>query len=358
MTPDALERDIRTALEAEARSCPVPEDLAERTLARAAPPAGLEGGPGRGHLARPRVVLYGAAAVVTVVFFFAVGAVVTGPTGPSTGPSARQSGRAGTLTTGDRPPQAGEPAPSSGEAQAPSGGFSPPPAHDPGSPSPFGPRISRRANVEVRVQEGRFDERWRTAEAVASRHGGFVTGSSAEEDEGRLARGNLTLQVPVDRLQAALDEFRALGTPVRLTTSATDVSGQLVDYEARLRAAQSNEAQLLELLKQARTVEDNLALRPRLQEARREVETLQAQKAALQGKVDLASVNASLYERRAGPSFPRPEGRIGQAWERAGDAAASTLAGIIVTAGYLGPPVLLGVVLWAMVATVRRRRLL
>ena len=357
MTPDALERDIRAALEAEALSRPVPEDLAERTLARAVQPAGQEPARSRRRLGGGPLLLYGGAAMVAVLFFFAVGAVVTGPSGGPRGPFATQSGRDGTLPTAPpAPSETGSP-PASSSAEARSGYAGPPSAPEPGPAGPSDARIARRASLEVRVQEGRFDEQWRAAEGLAARHGGFLTGSSAEEVEGRLARGNLTLQVPADRLEGALEELRRLGTPMRLTTSATDVSGQLVDYEARLRAAQSNEAQLLQLLGQARSLEDNLALRPRLQEARREVETLQAQRAALQGKVDLAAVTVSLYE-RDGLSFDRSDGRIAQAWERAGDAAASTLAGIIVTAGYLGPPLLLGGVLWALVGTVRRRRFL
>jgi hypothetical protein len=227
---------------------------------------------------------------------------------------------------------------------------------EPGASSLIGPKIARTANLEVRVEKGRFDERWRQAEAVAARFGGFVTASSAQEVEGRLARGNLTLQVPADKLQGALDELRGLGTAVGLNSSATDVSGQIVDYDARLRAAQANETALLDLARQARSVEDNLALRPRLQDARREIETLQARRASLQGRVDLATVTASLYEKEAAPAIPRPEGRVGQAWGRAGDAASATLAGMIIAAGYLGPFAVLAAGAWALATAVRRRR--
>jgi len=355
--PDALETEIRRALQAEALACEPPDDLAERTLAGALDPAapGPRDRTGVRSTRMPLLLSVGAAAAAVIVFFV-VGTAVTrlgpadSPTAQLVGPDSRSAPSRSGESSGAR---SVAPAPLQDQTTTePAAGMSIP---EPG-PSPLiGPRIVRTADLAVQVEKGRFDERWRQAEAVAARFGGFVTGSSAQEVEGRLARGNLTLQVPADKLQGALDELRSLGSPMRLNSTANDVSGQIVDYDARLRVAQANETALLDLARQARSVEDNLAIRPRLQDARREVETLQAQRASLQGRVELATVTASLYEREADPS-PRPEGRVGQAWDRAVDAASATLAGMIVTAGYLGPLAVLAAGAWALATFVRRRR--
>ncbi|MDP8976012.1 MAG: DUF4349 domain-containing protein [Actinomycetota bacterium] len=358
-TPDALEIEIRRALQAEALAVEPPDDLAERTMARALDPAGLTSR--RQHRARsgrmPLLLSVGAAAAA-VVAFFVVGNAVTrpgpgdSPTGQLVGPQSRSApSRSGESSPGT-PSFAPYPTDDQPTSEPGSGGT----ISEPGPSSLIGPRIARTADLSVQVEKGRFDERWRQAEAVAARFGGFVTGSSAQEVEGRLARGNLTIQVPADKLQGALDELRSLGSPMRLNSTANDVSGQIVDYDARLRVAQANEAALLDLARQARSVEDNLAIRPRLQDARREIETLQARRASLQGRVDLATVTASLYEREAAPSSDRSEGRVGQAWGRAVDAAEATLAGMIVTAGYVGPFAVLAAAAWALATAVRRRR--
>ncbi|HSH62337.1 MAG TPA: DUF4349 domain-containing protein [Acidimicrobiales bacterium] len=362
-TVDALEIEIRRALQAEALAVEPPDDLAERTLARALDPAALapRGRPRARPGRMPLLISLGAAAAA-VVAFFVVGTAVTRQGQTSDGPtvglgemSSTDAGTAAERSTGAPPPSAALTRPPTGDmtiTEPDIGGTVPEPG-----PSPLtGPRIARTADLAVQVEEGRFDERWRQAEAVAARFGGFVTGSSAQEVEGRLARGNLTLQVPADKLQGALDELRSLGTPMRLNSTANDVSGQIVDYDARLRVAQANEAALLDLARQARSVEDNLAIRPRLQDARREIETLQARRASLQGRVDLATVTASLYEREAAPSNPGAEGRVGQAWGQAVDAAEATLAGMIITAGYLGPFAVLAAAAWALATAVRRRR--
>ena len=365
LSPDALETEIRRALQAEALACEPPGDLAERTLARAFDPTVLvPRGRSRVNPGSMPLLLSAGAAAAVIVAFFVVGTAVTRqePTAdrPPVGLGSGSGTGSDTVTAPRR--SAGSTAESSSIARPPVddqpttdpdlGGTIP----EPGASSLIGPRIARTANLDVRVEKGRFDERWRQAEAVAARFGGNVTASSAQEVEGRLARGNLTLQVPADKLQGALDELRSLGTPVRLNSSANDVSGQIVDYDARLRAAQANEAALLDLARQARSVEDNLALRPRLQDARREIETLQARRASLQGRVDLATVTASLYEKEAAPSIPGPEGRVGQAWGRAGDAASATLAGMIIAAGYLGPFAVIAAAAWALATAVRRRR--
>ena len=371
LSPDALETEIRRALQTEALACEPPDGLTERTLTRALDPTPLvPRGRSTAHPGRMPLLLSVGAAAAAIVAFFVVGNAVTRqeptadrPTvGLGTGASTGNEPSTGT-DAGTAPGRAaGSSAESSSIARPPvddqptidpdSGGTIP----EPGASALIGPRIARSADLAVQVEKGRFDERWRQAEAVAARFGGNVTASSAQEVEGRLARGNLTLQVPADKLQGALDELRSLGTPVRLNSSANDVSGQIVDYDARLRAAQANEAALLDLARQARSVEDNLALRPRLQDARREIETLQAGRASIQGRVDLATVTASLYEKEAAPSIPGPEGRVGQAWGRAGDAAAATLAGMIITAGYLGPFAVLAAAAWALATAVRRRR--
>ena len=350
-TPDALERDIRDALQREAMACPVPADLAERTLTRALAPAGPARRLPGGHTSRRWLA---GAAAAALLAFFVVGNLVTDGLGPSD-----TTARAPSLVG----PRSGHPQESQGRSSAPAPEpdaaakpFSPSPSA--GATAPSGPRIARTANLEVQVEEGRFEERWEQAEAVAARFAGFVTDSSAQEVEGRLARGNLTLQVPADRLDAALEELRRLGTPKGFATSATDVSGQLVDYDARLRAAQANEAQLLDLVRQARSVEDNLAIRSRLVEVRREIETLQGQRASLQDRVELATVSTVLYEQGSSPPSPGRQGRLDQAWERAVDGAVATVAGVIVAAGYVGPLLLLGLAVWAVTGTVRRRRFL
>src|SRR5438477_170182 len=85
--------------------------------------------------------------------------------------------------------------------------------------------------AEVGVDRGQFADRWREANELPGRHGGFVVDSSAETTGGLLARGSLTARVPAANLDAVVRDLRRLGTPVRVTDEGHDVSPQLVDYD-------------------------------------------------------------------------------------------------------------------------------
>lgn len=382
-TPDAEELELRRAVETAALAYEPPADLAERTLALAL----VTADPSRADRVRARLdarraprprtgapwlglagVAAGVALAVAVglgsdappadeVAFPATTVFPTTTAGPTTNavPAAGSGTSVGVDVAPDgdgvqsihqrsafdeAPPAAApSPAPVTGAARKEAADVGVPAV---GAPAATGPPVVRTATVEVRVATGRFEQRWREADAVAARRGGFVTESSAEQVRGRLARGTLTLRVPAASLAAALGDLRALGTPVRVSTSATDVSGQVVDFDARLRAAQVNEAQLLDLLRQSRTVQDGLVVRARLADVRAEIEGLDGQRARLRDQVDLATITATVYEATAGPGPPAStDGRLARSWHRAGDAAAAAVGGMLVVAGWTGPFVLL-----------------
>lgn len=354
---ELVETEVRRALEAEALAYEPPDDLAERTLAV----VGQESRRGSRLRDRPAVRRIAAAAAVTVALatFFGIGARTTGSVssglasgGPSaTTPPGSVPGGVDPALSRMRPQSSADTAKATSESRptsSPRGAALPEPN--------FPLKVVRTAEVEMRVLKGRFDERWRRADGVAARHGGFVTASSAEQLRGRLARGTLTLRVPAEKLDAVLDDFRALGTPTRLATSANDASGQLVDFDARIRAAQAQEAHVLELLKQAKSLPESLQVTPRLEEVRRQIETLQGQRARLQGQVDLATVTVTLFEPGAAPSAsPEPRTGLARAWTHAVGAAETVLAGAVVVAGYVVPLLGLAFLGWVLARGVRRR---
>jgi len=222
-----------------------------------------------------------------------------------------------------------------------------------------GQSIVRNGDMEVKIKKGTFSRNWARAAAIATKHGGSVAGSSADQVKGQLSRGTITVRIPSKELDAAVADFQALGKVVRLSTSSSDVSSQIVDFDARLRAAQARELQLLELLKQARTVSDSLQVGTSLSEVRTEIESLQGQKSSIQNQVDLSTMTVSIYEPQAAPEDPRPiaRGQLGQAWNKALDSAETTVSSIVIGAGRILPLALLGLIVWAVVRFRRRKTL-
>ncbi|MGI8426746.1 MAG: DUF4349 domain-containing protein [Actinomycetota bacterium] len=419
--PDISEEEIRRRLEAESLAYEPPEDLAARTLgkARETGRGGLFGrfrsrSATRGLVPRktPRWVLAGAG-IGILALFYAVGFQVppelsdtaaTPPNGTGDDSKGRdlafsgspeskkqiapdamceggncggQLGAGGGAVPGAAAGSSGAAVPGPAQAQVqpqlaerqgadgdlPSGVSRSSPIRLPGPlPGPGfgnGQSIVRNGDMEVKIKKGTFSRNWARATAIATKHGGFVAGSSADQVKGQLSRGTIVVRIPSNELDAAVIEFQRLGKVVRMSTSSSDVSGQIVDFDARLRAAQARELQLLELLKQAKSVSDSLQVGTSLSEVRTEIESLQAQRSSIQNQVDLSTLTVSIYEPQAAPEDPRPiaKGALGQAWNKAIDSAELTASSIVIGAGRLLPLALLGLIIWAAVRFRRRKTL-
>ncbi|MFP5318127.1 MAG: DUF4349 domain-containing protein [Acidimicrobiia bacterium] len=259
---------------------------------------------------------------------------------------------------------AAEPA-TGGRALAGDSGVGSAPA--PGLPqtvAPTGPRVVRTADLAVEVEEGRFGAAFDRAAAVAASHGGYVTSSStggaglrAERDGPRPRSGQLTLRVPADRFDDARRALGQLGEVEQEGIRGEDVSGQLVDYEARLRSLRAQEESLQALLGKAANVGEVLQVQTALFNVRQQIEQLDGQRAQLEQAAALATISVSLYEPGAALPFdpePEPASSLARSFERAVEGALAVVGGMIVVLGWVTPLAVLGLLGWGA-ARLRRR---
>lgn len=130
---------------------------------------------------------------------------------------------------------------------------------------------------------------------IAVRFGGFVAQSGFSRDGAGLAAGNLQLRVDARRLDEVLEALRARAIEVRdFHLSSDDVTGEVVDVEARLRNLQAAERQLHDILRQARKTEDVMSVFGQLTQTRGEIEQSQARLHYLRESAALSSVQVSL----------------------------------------------------------------
>lgn len=219
------------------------------------------------------------------------------------------------------------------------------------APAPGGDRVVRRAVIELEVRRGAFNEAFRAVSEVASRHGGFVAGSTSSTGDGTSERpsGSLTLRVPGDRFDAALGAVSARGKVKSQQLSGTEVGGQLVDLGARLASARVQEDALRALMGRAGTVGETLQVQEQLGRVRQEIEQLAAEQARLQDQVAMASIEVRLGEPGAVSTRPEEPSGLARSVERAFDGAVAVLGGTIVVLGYLVPLAMLGLVVWLAV---------
>jgi hypothetical protein len=129
--------------------------------------------------------------------------------------------------------------------------------------------------------------------------GGYIANSNAWE-QGDWLRASLTLRVPAESLEAALDQLKELAVRVqRETLSGEDVTEQYTDLSARLRNLEATETELLALLTEVRekpgaTAEDILDVHRRLTEIRGEIEQVKGRMQYLEQMTALATINVDL----------------------------------------------------------------
>ena len=231
-----------------------------------------------------------------------------------------------------------------------------PPPGDPWSTAvvPGAPKVVRTAAMRVRVGDGGFGTAFDRVASIAAANGGFVSSSSTSTvDDAR--SGELTVRVPSERFDAARQGLGALGDVEGQSLRGEDVSGQLVDYDARLKSLQSQEDALRVLVGQAKAVGEVLQVQSSLFGVRQQIEQLKAQKANLEQSAGLATIQVSLFEPGAALVRPTDDRSLARSFEDAVDGTLAVVGGMIVVVGWLVPLAVLGLVVWGGSRVLRRR---
>jgi hypothetical protein len=302
-------------------------------------------------------------ALAAVLGLVAAGAIVAATTGTSSreastvsldAPAMGEDGKARAIAPG----QAAR-AQSPGSAPITAPDLAPLPPGGSGTVGPTGPKIVRNADLAVKVTKGQFRSAFDRVASIAAASGGYVTSSStyAARDDRRPSSGQLTVRVPAERFDDTRRALGQLGTVEQESLRGEDVSGQLVDQEARLRSLQAQEESLRTLLAKATNVGEVLQVQNALFEVRQQIEQLQAQRAQLDQAATLATIQVSVYEPGASPigePGPEPVTGLAHSLDRAWDGAVAVVGGMIVVLGWLAPVAVLGGLVWGGLRLRRR----
>ncbi len=184
----------------------------------------------------------------------------------------------------------GQPAPSAAPA-APEGENPP----DDGVGAPIDDaRIVRTGTIELQVKD--VPTALATARDGIRAMGGYIGASNTyNQDDQPIA--SITYRVPVDRWEDALDLLRGLnGQTTKVVaeqTEAVEVTGAVVDLEARIRNLRASEAALQDIAAKAVRVTDVLEVQNQLTQVRGEIESLTAQLNDLEDRADYATLSAT-----------------------------------------------------------------
>jgi Domain of unknown function (DUF4349) len=211
----------------------------------------------------------------------------------------------------------------------------------------LGPKIVKVADVDLALKSGGFQTGLQQAVQIAGRYEGFVVSTTVAR-----STGSVVIRVPAARFEAALADLKGLGKVTRQNVSGHDVSQEFVDLQARLRNASAQEAVLLRLMDQARTVSATIRVERELQSVQLEIERLKGQLRYLDSQTAMSTITLGLSQVGV---VAHTQGTIQKAWHQAGEALVSMVASVIVGAAYLLPLALIALLVLGAFRRLRPR---
>ena len=243
-------------------------------------------------------------------------------------------GTAATSGPAEAPPNAGAPA---GAGNGSLGGEAPAeaPAQAGASAAPEPPAVGATVDAKI-IRTGTLDlevanvpQAVRDARDAILGLGGYV-GASQTSSVDDQPYAQVTYRIPVDRWEDALDALRGVnGETTKVVaehTESADVTGQVVDLEARIRNLKASETALVEIAEQAVRVQDILDIQGRITEVRGQIEQLEAQQNALADQTSYATLTVSYQLPLVAAVEVQAEG-----WDATAifDEASATLVGVL-----------------------------
>lgn len=193
--------------------------------------------------------------------------------------------------------------------------------------------------------------------------GGYVEGqqiyNGSAYSGSRYRNAELTIRIPAEKLGAFVSDVSAVSNIVSSNQTTEDVTLSYVATESRIKALETEQERLLELLAQAETMDDLLTIESRLTDVRSELEQVNSTLRLYDNQVDYSTVNLSVTEVREFTVVEEPETvwqRIGagfmESLEDIGDGFVELFVFLVVNFPYL---VIMGAILVVIILVIRTR---
>lgn len=195
--------------------------------------------------------------------------------------------------------------------------------------------------------------------------GGYVV-TSQQSGSDYHSSAQLTVKIPADKLSGLQDSFLTWGKVLERRLQANDITNQYYDSQVRLQILEAEEKRYLEILNQAKTVDDVLNVENALSNVRQQIEHLKGQLKLWNNQVDYSTVTLQIVTQE-GPKVnvknPWQPISWSETWKAAGDAVLKTLSStwnglnyLVVGIGYASPYLLIGAMGWGIYRVWKKRR--
>jgi len=141
--------------------------------------------------------------------------------------------------------------------------------------------IIKNANLTISVADPA--KSMNTISKMAEDMGGFVVSANMYKETlnsgMEVPRASITVRVPVEKLNVALDQIRSQSkqNPISESANSQDVTNEYVDLQSRQRNLEAAEADLVKIMDQAYKTEDVLTVYNQLVSIREQIEVIKGQ---------------------------------------------------------------------------------
>ena len=223
-----------------------------------------------------------------------------------------------------------------------------------------GRKLIKTVNIDVETLE--FDTFVASLKSKVAEVGGYFENSSIDgysyTSQGEQQRwGSFCIRVPENQMDLLTTEVGTLGNVIRNNESVEDVTLQYTDTQTRIEALNAQQEKLLELMKEAESVEDTITIEARLSEVSRELEYYQSLMNQYNNQIDYATLNVELYEVEKETDTQEPgigermKRGLQNTFENIGEGFQNFLVGFVAALPYI---VILAVVVVVIVLICRR----
>ena len=220
-------------------------------------------------------------------------------------------------------------------------------------------KVIKTACMELEIEDGKFEKIVFDITRLAENNGGFISHTQSYSDaDGNLTSGSITLRIPQDNYNSALDLVKEMGTVKSISVSGQDITQEYTDLESRLRNMEAQEEILLDLMAQSKDVSDSIEVQRELSHVQEQVEVIKGRMNYLNNMVSFSTIDIYLYE-------PEPI-TTSSGWGflealRRGLRGAVTAFNAILVFVIAGSPVfifitIILIVIWLIIRSRRRRR--
>lgn len=181
--------------------------------------------------------------------------------------------------------------------------------------------------ITMEAETSDLDQILADLDAQLATLGGFVQNKSVQNGRGGSARhATLTLRIPADKVDLFVDHVEGATNILSSNETAEDVTLKYAATESRIKALETKEARLLELMTQAKDLQDLLTLENQLATVRQELETVKSQLKLYDSLIDYGTIKLTVWEVREYTVVEEEEEPT--AWQRIGNGFVNSVKGV------------------------------